>query len=133
MPRQGEFSDPAAIDHATAVLGPLMGFARIVTAWVPAIRYSVWTCGPCCTCTHTPPPHVHSCHMYIVCGGWRDGTANFSFVLYSGSWILSFSCVLLAGQGGSSGCCIGMRPHRRFQARSVIHAPSRLLSTGYSV
>ena len=104
MPRQGEFSDLAAdAAHATAVLGPLLGSTPMLAAWVQAILYFVWTCGPCCTCSHTPPS-VHSRHMYIVCGGGGDGTATFRFVLYSGSWILGFSCGLLVGQGGSSGC-----------------------------
>ena len=105
MPCQGEFSDPAAnAPHATAVLRALLGSAPMLAAWVWAIVYSVWTCGPCCTCSHTPPPPVHSRHLYIVCGGGGDGTTTFRFVLYSGSWILSFSCRLLAGQGGSLGC-----------------------------
>ena len=57
MPRQGEFSDPAAdAAHATAVLGPLLGSAPMLVAWVRAILYSVWTCGPCSTFSHTPPP-----------------------------------------------------------------------------
>ena len=69
MPRQGKFSDPAAdAAHATAVLVPLLGSAPMLAAWVRAILYSVWTCGPCCTCSHPPPP-VHSPHLCIVCGG----------------------------------------------------------------
>ena len=56
MPRQGKFSDPAAdAAHATTVLGPLLGSALMLAAWVWAILYSVWTCGPCRTCSHTPP------------------------------------------------------------------------------
>ena len=63
MPRQGEFSDPASdAAHATTVLRPLLGSAPMLAAWVRAIRYSVWTCGPCCTCSDTPRP-VHNRHM----------------------------------------------------------------------
>ena len=104
MPRQGEFSDQAAdATHLTTVLGTLLGSALMLAAWVRAILYSVWTCGPRCTCSHTPPP-VHSCHKYMVFGGGGNGTATFCFVLYSGSWILSLFCGLLAREGGSSGC-----------------------------
>ena len=57
MPRQGEFSEPAANEvRATAVLRPLLASAPMLAAWVRAILYSLWTCGPCCTCAHTPPP-----------------------------------------------------------------------------
>ena len=66
MPRQGEFSDLAAdVAHATTVLGPLLGSALMLAAWVRAILYSVWTCGPCSSCSHTHPL-VHSPHLCIV-------------------------------------------------------------------
>ena len=57
MPRQGAFSDPAAdVARATTMVGPLLGSAPRLAAWVRAILYSVWRCGPYCTCSHTPPP-----------------------------------------------------------------------------
>ena len=76
MPRRDEFRDRAAdAAHATAVLGPLLGTAPMLTAWVWAILYSVWACGPCCTCSHTPPL-VPSPHMCRVCGGAKDGSCQ---------------------------------------------------------
>ena len=57
MPHQGEFSDLAPnAAHVTVVLGPLLESAPMLAAWVRAVLYSVWMCGPCCTCSHTRQP-----------------------------------------------------------------------------
>ena len=65
-------------------------------------------------------PLVPSPHLCRVCGGGGgEGTATFRSVLYSGSWILTFSCGLLARQRGSSQCCTGVHPHRQLHPHVV--------------
>ena len=73
MPRKREFGELAPnATHATSVLGPLLGSAPMLAAWVRAILYSVWTCEPWCTCSHATPP-VHSPLLCIVCGKGGGG------------------------------------------------------------
>ena len=104
MPRQGEFSDPAAdAAHATTVLRPLLGSALMLAAWVRAILYSVWTCGPCCTCSRAPHP-AHSPLLCIVCGG--GGGCHFPFC----ALLCQLDIELLLRVAGWT----GMRPHRLF-------------------